>query len=179
MEKAKGTIIRLTKLTDTSLIVTWMTEEHGLIKTVAKGARRANSNFAGKLDLYHRAELEFILSSKSELHTLKELAILNFRENLRKDYYRVLLASYFTRLLEMVAEREIAAPELADLLERALDFLVEKPASKKAMLHFEKQLASLLGLGDRGTYGYKAIVGLTGTELNDRLQILTNISDLH
>ena len=44
MESGRGTIIRLTKLTDTSLIVHWMSEEAGLIKTVAKGARRAKSS---------------------------------------------------------------------------------------------------------------------------------------
>jgi hypothetical protein len=41
--------IRLTRLTETSLIVHWFTEGHGLIKTVAKGARSPKSAFAGKL----------------------------------------------------------------------------------------------------------------------------------
>ena len=35
----RGIIIRLTRLTDSSLIVHWFSEDHGLLKTVAKGAR--------------------------------------------------------------------------------------------------------------------------------------------
>jgi DNA repair protein RecO (recombination protein O) len=52
MDKAHGIVIRLTKLTETSLIVHWCTREAGLLKTVAKGARRPKSPFAGKLDLF-------------------------------------------------------------------------------------------------------------------------------
>ena len=33
-------LTRLTRLTDTSLIVHWFTADHGLIKTAAKGALR-------------------------------------------------------------------------------------------------------------------------------------------
>ena len=48
---AYGTVLRLTKLGDTSWIVHWCTAEFGWIKTVAKGARTPRSPFAGKLDL--------------------------------------------------------------------------------------------------------------------------------
>jgi len=40
MSPTQAILIRLTRLTDTSLIVHWFTEDHGLVKTVAKGARR-------------------------------------------------------------------------------------------------------------------------------------------
>ena len=43
MERSEAILTRLTKLTDTSLIVHWFTAEAGLIKTVAKGARRPKS----------------------------------------------------------------------------------------------------------------------------------------
>ena len=85
MEKSEGIIIRLTKLTETSLIVHWCTRDHGLIKTVAKGGRRAKGAFAGKLDLFFEAELNWVRSRKSELHTLSEIAVLDYRENIRKE----------------------------------------------------------------------------------------------
>ena len=52
-------VIRLTRLTETSLIVHWFTEGHGLVKTVAKGARRTKSPFAGQLDLFFGGEITF------------------------------------------------------------------------------------------------------------------------
>ena len=112
MEKSEGIIIRLTKLTETSLIVHWCTREHGLIKTVAKGGRRAKSPFAGKLDLFFEAELDWVRSRKTELHTLRDVAVGNYRESLRKSYLNTVAASYFAELIAHVVEPDHPVPEL-------------------------------------------------------------------
>ena len=150
MDKARGIVMRLTKLTDTSLIVTWFTEEIGLLKTVAKGARRPRSPFVGKLDLFVEASLVWVPSRKSELHTLKEVEVVAFREGLRRRYAATVLASYFCQLLEEVVEREHAEPELFDLLRRGLDYIVESQATRRGMLHFEREVARLMGIGHEG-----------------------------
>lgn len=150
MEKAEGIIIRLTKLTDSSLIVLWCTKEWGLLKTVAKGARRAKSSFAGQLDLFVEAHLEWVPSRRSELHILRELAVRDFRIGLRKSYVNTVLAAYFGQLLEQFVEREHAVPELFDLLRRGLGHLEAEGASRKAMLHYERELARLLGVAEKG-----------------------------
>ena len=49
-EIAQGIILRVRPLTETSLIVHWLTIEHGRISTVAKGAQRPKSGFRGKLE---------------------------------------------------------------------------------------------------------------------------------
>ena len=72
MNKCQGTIIRRIPLTESSMIVTWCTKDHGLLKTVAKGASRPKSQFSGKLDLLYEAEFEIIRSKKTDLHNLKE-----------------------------------------------------------------------------------------------------------
>ena len=95
MEKAEGIIIRLTKLTDSSLIVHWCTSEAGLIKTVAKGARRPKSAFAGVLDLFVEGHLEWVPSRKSELHTLREVSVRDYRIGLRERYANMVVAAYF------------------------------------------------------------------------------------
>ncbi len=146
MEKSSGIIIRLTKLTETSLIVHWCTQDHGLIKTVAKGARRAKSPFAGKLDLFFEGELNWVRSRKSELHTLREVAVTDYRENLRKRYVDTVAASYFTGLLAHVVEPDHPVPELYDLLRRGLGYLGASGADLRGVLHFEHELARLLGV---------------------------------
>ena len=50
-ESSHGIILRTRPLTETSLIVHWLTPELGRLATVAKGARRPKSPFAGKLDM--------------------------------------------------------------------------------------------------------------------------------
>ena len=146
MERSHGILIRLTKLTETSLIVHWFTHSHGLIKTVAKGARRPSSPFAGKLDLFFGAEVLWSPSRTSELHALREVTILDWRASLRHSYPATLMASYFCRLLESAVEREHPDPDLLDLLRRGLDHLESHPPSHRALRHYEDETARLLGV---------------------------------
>lgn len=176
MEKAEGIIIRLTKLTDTSLIVHWCTAEVGLIKTVARGARRPKSPFAGVLDLFVEGHFEWVPSRKSDLHTLKEVSVRHYREALRKCYASLLLAGYFGQLLEEVVEREHPEPDLFDLLRRGLDHLTEAPASRRAMLHYERELARLLGVGHEGTHAAAALERAFGRLPKGRANCLNALS---
>ena len=162
MESSRGIIIRLTKLTETSLIVHWCTEEDGLIKTVAKGARRPKSAFAGKLDLFFRGELTWVRSRSSELHTLREVAMMGYGENLRKSYQDILLASYFGELLSHVAEPDHPVPELYDLLCRGVGYLEEKGADMRALEHYENEMARLLGVADEKVSAVKALENAYG-----------------
>ena len=159
MESGRGTIIRLTKLTDSSFIVHWMTEGDGLIKTVAKGARRAKSSFAGRLDLFIEADFEWRRARKGELHSLREVSVLDFREPLRKSYRDALVAGYFGQLLELVLELDHPEPEMCDLLQRGLTYLGKEGATRVALLHFEKEVARILGLGKGAHLGLMQVYG--------------------
>lgn len=139
-------VIRLTRLTETSLIVHWFTEAHGLVKTVAKGARRPKSPFAGQLDLFFGGEITISQARRGDLHSLREVAIRQWREGLRRNYTSTLLAAYCCQLLETAVEPEHPDPGLHDLLKRALDHLDAAPASLRALRHYETELARLLGV---------------------------------
>ena len=146
--KTIGTIIGRIPLTETSLIVKWCTADRGIIKTVAKGARRPKSPFAGKLDLFYQSEIEVHPARSGDLHILKDLASIKTRFGLRRSYLETLGASYFVKLIERVAEPETPIPELDDLLNRGLDYLDQTDIDLRAMLHFEKQLVGFLGIED-------------------------------
>ena len=139
-------VIRLTRLTETSLIVHWFTEAHGLVKTVAKGARRTKSPFAGQLDLFFGGEITISQSRRGDLHSLREVAIRQWRVGLRRNYTSTLLAAYCCQLLETAVEPEHPDPGLHDLLKRALDHLDAAPPSLRALRHYESELARLLGV---------------------------------
>jgi DNA repair protein RecO (recombination protein O) len=148
VQATQATLIRLTRLSDTSLIVHWFTEELGLVKTVAKGARRPKSPFAGQLDLFFSGEITFQSARRGELHGLREVSIRHWREGLRKNYTSTLLAAYCCQLLESAVEPEHPEPELHQLLERALDHIDTAEPSMRALRHFERELARLLGISD-------------------------------
>ena len=83
VERSQGLILRTRPLTETSLIVHWLTPDFGRIATVAKGARRSSSPFRGKLDLFYLADLSFSRSRRSELHTLREVVLRKTHSALR------------------------------------------------------------------------------------------------
>jgi DNA repair protein RecO (recombination protein O) len=146
VETTPAILLRKTRFGDTSLIVTWFTLAHGRMKTIVKGALRPKSRFAGMLDLFYECEIAVARSAKSELHTLREAVVRNAREGMRGEYPRVALASYCVELMELATEPEHPAPELFDLVQRAFRHLDEKPATHRALLHFESELARLLGI---------------------------------
>jgi DNA repair protein RecO (recombination protein O) len=135
------------RLSDSSLIVHWSTPEHGLIKTVARGALQPKSAFFGRLDLFVSAEIRWVSSRKSDLHTLAEVEWQNPRMGLRESYDRVLAATYLVKLVEMLVEPEAGVPEIHELMLKALDYLEHKGPTLALIERFELRLAELLGMG--------------------------------
>ncbi len=146
METSNAILLRKRKLSDTSLIVSWCTESLGCIETVARGARRPKSIFAGKLDLFFEAEIQIKRSRKSNLHTLTEAVLGNPFGGIRENYERTLTASCFVEWIELSTEPEHPAPELFHLLQRAFGFLDTQDATRRAVRHFEAELARLAGV---------------------------------
>lgn len=176
MQSTRAIVIRLTRLTDTSLIVHWFTQDYGLVKTVAKGARRPKSPFAGQLDLFFGGEITLHTSRRGELHQLREVSICQWREGLRKNYTSTLLAAYCCQLLEAAVEPEHPDPGLHDLLSRALDHIEAATPTLRALRHFESELARLLGISHHqqaADLSLREVLGqlpASRTELIERLQ---------
>src|SRR5512137_2194472 len=105
-ERTEGVILRTRLLTETSLIVHWLTPNLGRLATVAKGARRATSPFRGKLDLFYLADFSFSRSRRSELHTLREVSLRETYRCLREDLGLLQQASYCAGLIEQATETE-------------------------------------------------------------------------
>src|SRR6266404_3408586 len=112
VETTAAILLRRRKLSDTSLIVSWCTESLGCIQTVARGARRPKSPFAGKLDLFFEAEIQIVRSRKSNLHTLTEVALRNPFGGIRENFRRTEAASYFVELIEICTESDHHKPKL-------------------------------------------------------------------
>jgi DNA repair protein RecO (recombination protein O) len=148
MESTTAILLRKRKLSDTSLIVSWCTESLGCIQTAAKGARRAKSPFAGKLDLFFEAEIQIARSRKSNLHTLTEIALKNPFSGIRQNFRRTQAASYFVELIEICTESDHHEPELFALLRRAFTYLNVNDPNLRAILHFETELARIAGVHD-------------------------------
>lgn len=147
MDTTEAILIGRMKYSETSLIVRWFCPDTGLFQTLAKGALRPKSAFAGRLDLFVTADLRWVRSRKSDLHTLAEVAWKHPRLELRSSYGRVLAATYFSRLITQTVEPHAPVPDVYELLSKALDYLGEKDPTERLIARFEGRLAECLGLG--------------------------------
>jgi len=146
IETATGLVFRTRLLTETSLIVQWLTPDFGRLATVAKGARRAKSPFGGKLDLFYLADFNFNHSSRSELHTLREVSLRETHSGLRKDLGLLQQASYCAALVERATETETPLPQIFELMVGLLRHLLSHPAQPQTVFAFELKLLAELGL---------------------------------
>jgi DNA repair protein RecO (recombination protein O) len=145
-ETVNAILLRRIRFSETSLILTWFGQETGKIKAIAKGALRSGSAFAGKIDLFFHCNLTISRSRKSEIHTLRELVVVEPFLNIRTNYLSTLTAAYFTELVEETTELEHAEPEIYDLLRRGLTYLEGEHPTLRAVVFFEAELARLLGI---------------------------------
>jgi DNA repair protein RecO (recombination protein O) len=144
-ESAHGIILRTRPLTETSLIVNWLTPQFGRISTVAKGARRQKSPFAGKVDLFYEADFSFVRSRKTELHNLREVNLREANKFLRDDILRLQRAAYACAFIEQATETETPLPAIYDLQREFLKTL-RGQNSAQMIFAFELKMLSELGL---------------------------------
>jgi len=146
IESATGLILRTRPLTETSLIVNWLTAGQGRISTVAKGARRPKSPFSGKLDLFYLADFAFVRSRRSELHTLREVGLRETHQALRIELGYLRQAAYCATLIEQSTERDTPLPGVFNLLNELLGHLPRQTPRPQTIFAFELKLLNQLGL---------------------------------
>jgi DNA repair protein RecO (recombination protein O) len=146
LARTTGLVLRTRPLTDTSLIVQWLTRDFGRVATVAKGARRPKSAFRGQLDLFYLADLSFARSSRSELHTLREVRLLESHPGLRLDLIYVQQASYCAALIEQSAEPDAPMATVFENFSNLLAQLPKHPAQPQTIFGFEMKWLRELGL---------------------------------
>jgi DNA repair protein RecO (recombination protein O) len=146
IQNATGLILRTRPLTETSLIIHWLTPSLGRLATVAKGARSAKSPFLGRLDLFYLADFSFTRSRRSELHALREVRLRDTQSALRRDLHRLRLAAYAAAFIEQATETETPLPGIFELMTGFLDCLCHHPPAPQLLFAFELKLLHELGL---------------------------------
>ena len=149
-ETTEAILLRRARFGESSYVLIWLSPEHGKIRTAARGTARKDSKLRGRLDLFYHAEMQFAAGRKSDLHALRELKLLETWEGLRGNYGRLLAASYFAELCDLLTEPAHAAPGLFDLMRRALGHLCNNNPSRRSVEFFESEVCRVLGFGHAG-----------------------------
>lgn len=149
-ETTEAILLRRSRFAESGLVLIWLAPAHGKIRTAARGTSGKTGALRGRLDLFYHAEIQFAPSRKSDLHALREIRLLEPWEKLRGDYSRLLAASYFAELCDLLSEPGHAAHGLFDLLRRALGFLCANAPTRRSVEFFEEEACRLLGFGHDG-----------------------------
>lgn len=147
----EGIVLRRSRFAESSLVVTWMTPGRGKLKTAARSALKPGTAFSGRVELFHVARFSWQEATRGEIHTLREVELVQGFLPPEGEAHRALqAASYFAALIEKIVPPDAPAPEIFDLLRRALLYLNRGPGDRKAVLFFEQELARLLGILNPG-----------------------------
>jgi DNA repair protein RecO (recombination protein O) len=151
LTRTEGVVIRAFALGDTSRIVVVYTRDLGLLKLVAKGARKSPSRFGFALEplslsrfvLYHKPDRDLQLVSQAETIEAMGSSLASLE--------RLAHAEAALELLDRLVWGEEPHPELYDLLRATLGQIERAPIAALAAvtLAYQLQVASLLGYRPR------------------------------
>ena len=117
----QGVVVRTMRLGEADRIVTIVTAGHGKVRAVAKGVRRTNSKFGGRLEpLSHVALLCW---AGRELDIVNQAEVLDSFRSVRADLHRVNQAYTLLEVCDQLAQQGHPNPRLYEMLVGALRVL--------------------------------------------------------
>jgi DNA repair protein RecO (recombination protein O) len=151
LTQTEGIVLKTHALGETSRIVAIYSRDFGLIKLVAKGARKTPSRFGYSLEPLTRARYLIYYKPNGDLHLLSQADTLAATGSRMTELVRLAHAEAAIELIDRLVWGEEPHAELFDLLAVTLEAIAAAPlAALPAMiLAFELQVASLLGYRPR------------------------------
>jgi len=149
--RCEGIVLKTYALGDTSRIAVVYTREHGIVKMVAKGARRTPSRFGFSLEPLSRSNFVFYHKVDRDLHLLSQADTLDAVGSRLADLTRLAHAQASLELIDRLVWGEESHAELYNLLVATLAAIGAAPLTElpAITIAFELQAASLLGYRPR------------------------------
>lgn len=128
---------------ETDRIVTLFTLEHGVLRAIARGAKRSTRRFGGALELF--ARLSVGLQLKEGLSILEDADPVTIFPAIRQDLGKIGLASYACELIGALLPEGMVNVRVFRLLDAYLRQLHDAPATASDRRFFEVNLLNILG----------------------------------
>jgi DNA repair protein RecO (recombination protein O) len=139
--------IRQWDWSETSQTVSLLARDSGLVRAVAKGAKRENSRFSGGLEVLTRGEMIAILKPAADMGNLIAWDLQETFPVLRTRLGAFYAGMYLAELVQSALTERDPHPALFDALLAALRSLADPAAERGAVLRF--QWATLVEAGYR------------------------------
>lgn len=111
-------VLRKTKLGESDLILTLLAEDGRQVRAVAKGARKPNSPFSSRLEIF--AEVEALMASGKSLDIVKEVRLVDAHQGIVFDAQHAAACAPVVDLASRLTQPDLASPKMFALLSSAL-----------------------------------------------------------
>lgn len=141
--KTSGIVLRARNLGEADKIVTLFTLERGKVDAVAKGVRRAKSQLAGRLEFVTEAALTLHRGRNLDVITSAEIAVEHWHAIVEPDAFAT--AHLVVELVDLFSERDLAMPDVYELLRGVLRALATSNDPASLVPRFQLRLLGTLG----------------------------------
>jgi DNA repair protein RecO (recombination protein O) len=135
----EGVVLRTMRLGEADRIVTMLCRSRGKVRAVAKGVRKTTSRFGGRLEPMSHVAL--LCWQGRELDIVNQAEVIDSYRQVREDFSRVSKAYAMLEVSDKICVEHHAAPELYELLVRALGALASEDSALVVPAFFLRVLA--------------------------------------
>lgn len=144
--ETEALILRSYSLSEADKIVVLFTKEEGLVRGVAKGARRLKSRYGGSLEPFTIVQLEFFRKEERELVSIQRLDLVKSYFSIASEPAFLQKFAYLADVLMAFTPPHDANETLYRMVRTCLDTAAEDPNSLESIaLYFELWLLRLGG----------------------------------
>lgn len=144
--RSESYILRKYDLTETSYIVHFFAREIGLLKLVAKGAKRKKSPFSGGLEIFNKVEIEYSKKEHTELGLLRKIDLIESNLSLFSNYENSKALFLISETLSKGIKEEQKEEEIYRLLTAVLEALKKESPSEWVLNYFFLWFLKLNGI---------------------------------
>jgi DNA repair protein RecO (recombination protein O) len=143
--RGEGVCVRHWDWSETSQTVSILTREFGLLRGLAKGARREKGAFSGGIELLTLGQVQALMKSRSSLATLTSWDLLEPFRGVRESLGAFYAGMYAADLVGHLVLDDDPHADLFDALVRLLNGLGRGEPVRGALLEFQWSLLAAVG----------------------------------
>lgn len=121
--KTKGIVLRKIDYGDSSKIATLLTEHHGKLSVILKGAKSAKSKIGGIVDLLNHVEIVLYKKAGRSVQVLTQADLITHYPLIKDDLDKIKYASAITELTHLLTIEEETHERMYRGLSRILDLM--------------------------------------------------------
>ena len=144
-EISQSIIMKVTDCRESDLLVTFFTPHRGLLKGVAKAARRSLKRFVNCFGSFSLVSLEYVMKRERDLVFLHSGKLINGYQGLRADFSLISKASFMIELTQILFPAGVSDPRMFELLERCLANVDTGERADLILLIFQARAMTLSG----------------------------------